>query len=212
MRMLRTIRLRVRSLFRGRRVDEDLDAELRGHLDRQIELHCAAGLSPADARAAALREFGNIAVVQEQCRDTRRVNWIEDLRRDLAYALRSMRKAPGFTAVAMLSLGAGDRRQHRDLQPGQRADVARPPGRPPSRAGGDRPTHAVRSRQFLVSDLRAHQGSADRLQRRAHDVNGNGSSHRRQCRAPAEWTLRLGKLFRGTWSLAHCRAAALCGR
>lgn len=108
MRLLRTIRLRVRSLFRPRRVDEDLDAELRGHLERQIELHGATGLSPADARAAALREFGNIAVVQEQCRDTRRVNWIEDLRRDPAYALRSMRQAPGFTAVAILSATIGE--------------------------------------------------------------------------------------------------------
>ena len=74
MRLLRTIRLRVRSLFRGRRVEQELDAELRDHLERQIELHRAAGLSQADARAAALREFGNVALIQEQCRDTRGVN------------------------------------------------------------------------------------------------------------------------------------------
>ena len=60
MRVLRTIRLRVRSLFQSRRVDQELDAELRDHLERQIEFHRAAGLSPADARAAALREFGNV--------------------------------------------------------------------------------------------------------------------------------------------------------
>lgn len=104
MRILRTIRLRVRSIFQSRRVEQELDDELRDHLERQIEFHRAAGLSPADARNAALREFGNVPLVQEQVRDMRRVNWIEDLGRDLAYALRSMRRAPGFTAVAALSL------------------------------------------------------------------------------------------------------------
>lgn len=104
MRVLRTVRLRVRSLFQGRRVDEDLEAELQDHLERQIEGHRAAGLSPVDARAAALREFGNIAVIQEQVRDTRGLNLFEDTLRDLRYAFRSMRKTPGYTAVAALSL------------------------------------------------------------------------------------------------------------
>ena len=104
MRALRRIRLRLRSLFQSHRVDGDLDAELRDHLDREIERHRLAGLSPADARAAALREFGNVALIQEQCRDTRRVSLVEDALRDFGYALRSMRRAPGSTAVAALSL------------------------------------------------------------------------------------------------------------
>ena len=104
MRILRKIRLRIRSLFQSRRVDQELDAELRDHLEREIQFHRAAGLSPPDARNAALREFGNVAIIQEECREMRRVNWIEDLIRDLRYALRSMLRAPVYTAVAALSL------------------------------------------------------------------------------------------------------------
>src|SRR5437899_663723 len=104
MRLLRTIRLRLRSLFRSRHVEQELDAELREHLERQIQFLRAAGMLAADARHAALREFGNVALIEEQCRDMRRVNWIDDLRRDFGYALRSMRRAPGYTAVAALSL------------------------------------------------------------------------------------------------------------
>ncbi len=104
MRVFRTIRLRLQSLFHSGRVEQELDKELRDHLERQIEFHRAAGLSPSDARRAALHEFGNVPLVQEQCRDMRRVNWVEDLRRDLGSALRSMRRTPGYAAVAVLSL------------------------------------------------------------------------------------------------------------
>jgi predicted permease len=104
MRAWKTIRLRCRSLLRPWRVERDLADELRDHLERQIELHVRAGLPPADARARALREFGNVALVEEQCRDTRKVTWLEDLLRDIAYALRSIRRAWVHTAVAGLSL------------------------------------------------------------------------------------------------------------
>ena len=62
MRVLKTVRLRLRSLFLGSRVEHELAEELRDHLERQIEIHVAAGLSSADARAAARREFGNVAL------------------------------------------------------------------------------------------------------------------------------------------------------
>jgi putative ABC transport system permease protein len=107
MRLLKIVRLRLRSVFRGRRVEHELADELRDHLERQIEGHVAAGLSREAARAAARREFGNVALVEEQCRDTRRVTWLEDLVRDVAYAVRSMRRTPGHTAVAALSLALG---------------------------------------------------------------------------------------------------------
>ncbi|HUR33462.1 MAG TPA: ABC transporter permease, partial [Vicinamibacterales bacterium] len=104
MRPLNILRLRLRSLFRSRRVEDELAEELRDHFERQVEGHRAAGLSIADARAAAHRDFGNVALIQEQCRDMRGVLWLEDLMRDSAYALRMMRRAPGHTAVTALSL------------------------------------------------------------------------------------------------------------
>jgi predicted permease len=106
MRAVKMLRLQLRSLFRRRRVEQELADELRDHLERQIERHTADGMSPATARAAALREFGNLALVEEQVRDTRGISWLEDLWRDLAYAARSIRRAPGSTAVAALSLAA----------------------------------------------------------------------------------------------------------
>jgi putative ABC transport system permease protein len=63
MRVFRTIRLRLQSLFHRGRVEQELDEELRDHLERQIEFHRAAGLSPSDARRAALYEFGNVPLV-----------------------------------------------------------------------------------------------------------------------------------------------------
>ena len=107
MRLLKIVRLRLRSLFRSSRVERELTEELRDHLERQVEAHMTAGLSRTAARDAALREFGNVALVEEHCRDTRRVTWFDDLLRDVAYALRSIQRAPGHTAVAALSLAVG---------------------------------------------------------------------------------------------------------
>ena len=106
MRALKTLRLNLRAVLRPGRVEDDLADELRDHLERQIELHVRAGLSRADARARALREFGSVTLVQDMCRETRRVAWFEDLTRDILYALRSMRRSQVHTLVATLSLAA----------------------------------------------------------------------------------------------------------
>jgi putative ABC transport system permease protein len=106
-RLLRIIRLRLRSLWRGADLDRELDEELRYHVEEQVDANIARGMSPADARTAALRAIGGIEQRKEECRDTRRVWIIENLSRDVRMACRQMRKQPGFTVTAILSLALG---------------------------------------------------------------------------------------------------------
>lgn len=80
--------LRLRSLFRGSAVDRAMKSEIDLHLQEQIDENVAAGMSQADARAAALRSFGPIVRVEEACRDTRRVAFFEQLAYDLRSTLR----------------------------------------------------------------------------------------------------------------------------
>ena len=95
------------TLFRRRRSEDRLDAELRFHLEEQIDEYIAAGMSLKEARRRARLEFGGMDPAKEACRDARPFHWLENLLADARFALRGFARTPGFTAVCLLTLALG---------------------------------------------------------------------------------------------------------
>jgi len=107
MRLFSKLRMTLLSVFRRSQASSHLDDEIRYHLERQIEENISAGMSPEDARSAALRKFGNPALLRDQTRDAWTGGWLDSLTRDTKYVARSLARTPGFTSIAVFIIALG---------------------------------------------------------------------------------------------------------
>ncbi|HET8783577.1 MAG TPA: ABC transporter permease [Pyrinomonadaceae bacterium] len=98
---------RLRGLFQKRKLEDDLADEIQSHLEMQIEEHVRQGMSQEEARYLALRKFGGVDQVKEVYRERRSLRWVETIFHDVRYGFRMLRRNPGMTAVAVLSLALG---------------------------------------------------------------------------------------------------------
>src|SRR5262245_34742315 len=100
---------RIANLFpsKRRRLEQDLERELRYHVDRRVEDFTRSGLSEADARRRAALEFGGMAQVREGVRETWFWRWLDDRSRDVRYAVRTLFRSPTFVTAAIVSLALG---------------------------------------------------------------------------------------------------------
>ncbi len=104
---MRRLILRILTTVRSAHAERELNREVLSHLALLEEEHRRRGMTPEDARLAARRTMGSVALVKDQHRDARSFGWLEDAVSDVKHSVRSLRRSPGFTAIAVLTLALG---------------------------------------------------------------------------------------------------------